>query len=227
MGRLKLTSSLEDQALARYVARQLSNLFPDRDIEPEEIAVALPRTLERLEFNFSHLKSARYFDGQHAKFDHLNTDQYCIFLYYLANTLHRMRGDPSTASKLFALNKALHAIDLFYEVEMPDVFGVQHPVGVVVGRAKLSNYLFLYQRCTIGGNLGLEYPTLGEGVVLFGDTAVVGRTTLGANTWVSVGTRIIDTDIAAGHVVIGDPRSLLLKAARRQVSEHFFRKPNV
>jgi serine O-acetyltransferase len=227
MERLKLASSLDQQALARYVARQLSHVFPDRDMEPDEIAVALPRTLERLEFNFSHLKSPHYFDGRQARFNHLNTDQYCVFLYYLANTLHRMQGDRSTAAKLFALNKALHAIDLFYEVEMPDVFGVQHPVGVVVGRAKLSNYLFLYQRCTIGGNLALEYPTLGEGVVLFGDTAVIGRTSLGANTWVSVGTRIIDSDIAGGQVVVGDPRSLTLKTARRQVGEHFFRKPSV
>lgn len=227
MAHVNLEMTLSPAALAQYVALQLSRFFPDRDVSADEISEALPRTLERVEFNFSHSKSGRYFDGKGARFDHLNTDQYCVFLYYLANTIHRSQGDRTTASKLYALNKALNGIDLFFEVEMPDVFGVQHPVGVVVGRAKLSNYLFLYQRCTIGGNLALEYPALEEGVVLFGDTAVVGRTKLGANTWVSVGTRIIDASIPGGNVVVGDPRALVLKPATRQVAEHFFRKPIV
>lgn len=224
MESVKLQLSLQPVSLARYVALQLSRFFPDRDVSPDEIAEFLPRTLERLDFNFSHSRSPRYFDGTSARFDHLNTDQYCVFLYYLANTIHRAKGDRATASKLYALNKALNGIDLYFEVEMPDVFGVQHPVGVVVGRARLSNYLFLYQRCTIGGNLALEYPTLKEGVVLFGDTAVVGRTTLGSNTWVSVGTRIIDSEIQGGHVVVGGPRALTLKVASRQVVNHFFRR---
>lgn len=223
MERLMLDSTLSPEALTKYVAHQLTHFFPDRQVTADELAAAVAHALPRVEFNFSHLKSGRYFDGKRARFDHLNTDQYCVFLYYLSNSIHRLNGDRAVAAKLYALNKALHGIDLFFEVEMPDIFGVQHPVGTVVGRAKLSNYLFLYQRCTIGGNLALEYPTLDEGVVLFGDTAIVGRSKLGRNTWISVGTKVIDTTIDGGHIVIGASPSLTLKASRRDVVGHFFR----
>ena len=40
------------------------------------------------------------------------------------------------AAKVYALNKALHAIDVFYEVELPDLFCLQHPLGTMPGRAR-------------------------------------------------------------------------------------------
>ena len=43
------------------------------------------------------------------------------------------------ASKAYCLNKALHAIDVFYEVELPEIFFLEHPLGTVLGRAKYSN----------------------------------------------------------------------------------------
>jgi len=220
---VQLAASPSD--LTRLVAKQISNFFPDRDVAPSEIEPHLPGTLDRLEFCFNRTRNEQYGNGTNARFDPLHTDQYAIFLYFLANTVHRANGNPAIATKLYALNKALHALDIFYAVSMPDVWGVQHPVGTVVGRATLSNYLFLYQRCTIGGNLDLEYPMLGEGVVLFGDTAIVGRSTIGANTWISIGSKVVNTDIRGDQVVFGQSPGLVTKAAKRRVVDHFFRVP--
>ena len=42
------------------------------------------------------------------------------------------------SDKLYALNKAMASVDLFYQVELPDIFTFDHPLGSVMGRASLS-----------------------------------------------------------------------------------------
>jgi serine O-acetyltransferase len=56
-------------------------------------------------------------------------------------------------------------LDAFYEVELPDVFAFQHPVGTVLGRGRYGNYFFVYQRCSVGANVAGRYPTIGESVI--------------------------------------------------------------
>ena len=174
--------SLDRDRLATYVARQLSTFFPDRDVTAHEIAAFHVRAVERMEHCFRHVRRKYFFDGTHACFNHLNTDQYAMYLYFLSNSVHRMEGEPALGAKVFALNKALHGLDVYYQVELPDIFAWQHPVGTVLGRGNYANYLFVYQRCTVGANLALTYPTFEEGVVLYGDTAIIGKSHIGANT---------------------------------------------
>ena len=78
-----------------------------------------------------------------------HTGQYAILLCYLARVAFEA-GDRETADRVYALNKALHGFDIFYEVELPNVFFMEHPVGTVLGRAKYSDRLFLGQNVTVG-----------------------------------------------------------------------------
>ena len=125
-------------------------------------------------------------------------DQYAIFLYYLANTAFREQPGHPIADKAYALNKALHALDAFYEVELPDVFAVQHPVGTVLGRASYSDYFICYHNCTVGANLDNDYPSFGRGIVMYGGSRVIGKTAVGDNTFVSTprSDRLIHIDAA-------------------------------
>lgn len=214
--------TLDRERLAAYLARQLSTMFPDRDVAATELTAYHDLALERLEHCFRHVRRKYFFDGTHACFDHLNTDQYAMYLYFVSNSVHRLEGDPALAAKIFALNKALHALDVYYQVELPDIFAWQHPVGTVLGRAKYGNYLFVYQRCTVGANLALEYPTFEEGVVLYGDTAVIGKTHVRKNTWVSVGTKVLDQDVGGDAVVFGRSPEIIAKRAKRDVVETLF-----
>ena len=50
-----------------------------------------------------------------------HTGQYAILLCYLARVAFEA-GDRETADRVYALNKALHGFDIFYEVELPNVF---------------------------------------------------------------------------------------------------------
>jgi len=183
--------SLSRTNLTLYVQKQLENLFPD-GANLSDLSPLVDLALGRVEYCFSRVRlKGFYADGQ-ARFAHWHCDQYAIFLYYLANSAFREKPGHPIADKAYALNKALHALDAFYEVELPDVFAVQHPVGTVLGRASYSDYFICYHNCTVGANLKNDYPSFGSGIVMYGGSRVIGRTTIGDNTFVSTGAIIID-----------------------------------
>ena len=183
--------SLSRTDLTHYVRKQFENLFPDgTDLGDLQRLVDL--ALGRIEHCFSRVRLKGFFANGEARFSHWHSDQYAIFLYYLANSAFRERPGHPIADKAYALNKALHALDAFYEVELPDVFAVQHPVGTVLGRASYSDYFMCYHNCTVGANLDNDYPAFGHGVVMYGGSRVIGKTVIGANSFVSTGAIVID-----------------------------------
>jgi serine O-acetyltransferase len=217
-----MKTTLSQHDLSSYVAQQLHYMFPDAAVAPYCLNENVGRALERLDFCFSHARIKYFVDGQQTRFNHRNTDQYAMFLYFLSNSIFRSGGDLALAEKTYALNKALHGIDVFYEVQLPDIFLFQHPVGTVLGRATYSNYLFVYQRCSVGSNLDGQYPRFGEGVVMFGGSTVIGNCAIGDNCWLSVGATIMDCDIASGSVVFGRTPNHVVKRTRRNVKREIF-----
>ena len=217
---MEMTLSRDD--LTRYVTRQAAAFFPDGQRPADELARPVARALERTEHSFSRINLKYFRESGAARFDHLHTDQYAMFLYFLANSVHRMEGDPRLASRIYALNKALHGVDAFYEVVLPDVFVFQHPVGTVLGRANYGNYFFVYQRCSVGSNLDGIYPTIGEGVVMFGGSAIIGGSTVGDNCWLSMGTVVMDASVPADSTVFGRSPDLTVKPTRRNVVRDLF-----
>jgi serine O-acetyltransferase len=174
MSSVKVRSSLGAEGLAAYAAAQVNAMFPDPDpVSADDLAPAVAAALPRLEHCFSHVANKYFFDGERAVFSHLHGDQYAMWLYLLANELHRQGGPASTCSKLFLLNKALHGVDAFYEVELPSVFLLVHPLGTVLGRGNYSDFFVAYQRCGVGSNNDV-YPTFGRHVTLRPGSAVLG-----------------------------------------------------
>lgn len=214
--------SLAQNDLVLYVARQVSSLFPDGTVTGSDLRVHVANALERLEHCFSHLNIKYFFDGKETRFNHLHTDQYAMFLYFLCNVIYRTGGDLALASKVYGLNKALHSVDVFYEVALPDIFAFQHPVGTVLGRGTYSNYFFVYQRCSIGSNLSGHYPTLGEGVVMFGGSGIIGNCTIGSNCWLSVGTLLADANAPPDSLVFGQSPHNVFRATKRNVIRDLF-----
>lgn len=217
-----MRTSLSRHALAEYVRAQVQAFFPDRPLGPQELQVHVDEALERLEHCFAHIRVKYYSDGRHTTFDHLHTDQWTTFLYFLSNTIHRSESNPPLAQKVYALNKALHSIDVSYAVELPAIFAFQHPVGTVVGRGRFSDYLLIYQRCSVGSNLNGSYPSLGQGVVMFGGSSVIGDCTLGDNVWISAGTTVMDQSVPSSKVVFGSSPNLIVKDAKRDAVREMF-----
>ena len=219
-----MIQSLDDKTLAEYVTKQLNNLFPDNEIKSSVLQAFVRKAVKRLEYCFSRINVKYFFDGKNVLFNHLNTDQYAMFLYYLSNTIWMEEKNNIIASKVYYLNKSLNGLDIFYEVMLPEIFLLTHPVGTVLGRGKFSDYFVAYQRVTIGGNKNLEYPTLGKGVAIYGGGSIIGKCNIGDNCLISFGTIVMEKDIPANMVVFGYHPDIQYKPTSKSVIERYFRK---
>jgi serine O-acetyltransferase len=211
--------SLEKGALVEYVRNQLDHFFPDGR-SSAEIEAHIDQVLNRVEYCFRAI-SGRYFraDAHETRFNHLNTDQYAMFLYLLSNTLFRDGTDPRLCEKVFYLNKLLNGVDVFYEVELPSIFCFCHPIGTVLGRAQYSDYFLVYQGCTIGaarelGSERNEYPILGKYVALYQGASVLGRCMIGDNCKIAANSLVLDQDVSDNQIYIGAPTQHILKENR-------------
>lgn len=156
-------------------------------------------------------------------FDPLHSTQYCQFLYYLANTIWAAEGASPLCTKLFVLNKMLNGIDLFYEIKMPEVFFIGHSVGIVLAKASYENYLVLYQNSTVGKNHGVA-PVIESGVIMYPNTAIIGRCHVRSGTVISQGVGVVNQDTPGNCLVFCDfGKSLKFKQNKRNILEDIFR----
>lgn len=206
--------TLSHDQLASYVTRQVNRLFDDgQPVLEDDVLALLPQALARLEHCFAHINNKYFFDGTSAVFNHLHGDQYSMFLYLLCNTAYNAGANIGVPAKLFLLNKSLHGIDAFYEVELPSIFLFVHPIGTVLGRGQYADYLLVYQRCGVGSNHDI-YPTLGPYTTLRPGSAVLGQCTLGRNNTLAAESLLLDCDLPNDSVYIGNPRDFVLRPAK-------------
>lgn len=211
---MKIRASLPPERLAALAARQCDSLLPDGNpVAPELLMEAVPTALERLEHCFQAVDNKYFFDGKAAVFNHFHGDQYCMWLYLLANQLHAGGGPAEVCAKLFSLNKALHGCDLFYEVALPSIFLVVHPLGTVLGRGEYSDYFVAYQRVGVGSNRDI-YPRFGRHVTLRPGAAVLGNCTIGDRCQIATESLVLDRDLPSDTLYIGGPRDAALKPNR-------------
>jgi serine O-acetyltransferase len=217
----RLTTSLDTVGLCRLAGQQADNLYPDgRSVPADGLQDSAQRAMERLEHCFSHVNNRYFFDGTGAVFDHLHGDQYAMWLYFLANQLHRDGAPDHWCKKLFLLNKSLHGCDIYYEVALPPVFLLVHPLGTVLGRANYQDHLLVYQRCGVGSNHDV-YPQLGRHLSLRPGSSVLGRCIVGDNVTIAAESLVLDRDVAENTTYIGNPRDLVTHA--RHGTENIWR----
>jgi serine O-acetyltransferase len=224
---IKFTMSLSVDDLTAYIAGQMDALFPDQFPVRPHLKKYVAAALERMEHCILRVALKGFHterDGP--RYHHLHTDQHAIFLYYLSNTVHRMGGPTPVMEKAYALNKALHGLDVYYAVELPDVFALAHPVGTVLGRATYNDYFLAYQNVTVGGDLAVNHAVIGKGVVMYGGSRIVGQTTVGDNCLISAGTSILGGEVPSGHVAFGQHPNVQTKPTRHDVIKDIF-KPAV
>ncbi|MFB9244010.1 hypothetical protein IV454_00605 [Massilia antarctica] len=211
-----------EQVIA-YTCQQVATFFPGMEAAALErvIATHWDTAMARLQRCIDQVKM--WPQGQ---FNHLNSSQYCQYLYFLSNSIwreDRSEEGLGVVTRLFLLNKALNGIDLFYEIDLPEVFFIGHSVGIVLAKATYGSHLVLYQNSTVGKNHGVA-PVLGDGVILYPNSAIVGRCRIGANTAVSQGTGVINRDTPGDCMVFaGTAGALAIKPSKRLLIADFFR----
>jgi serine O-acetyltransferase len=202
--------------LAGYVCRQLENFYPDGHDSRTSIEVALPRALTRAK---NCIRQVRVWQSG---FDPLMSGQYATFLYFLSNEVWRSQADGATATRLFLLNKALHGLELFYEVALPEIFLIGHTPGLTFAKATYGTHLVFHQSCTVGHKLVGERPVLEDRIVMFPNSMVIGRCRIRSNTVIAPGVCLVDTDTPGNCYVLPGPGRPIFKPAKREVWRDYF-----
>ncbi len=201
--------------LAALVSRQLRNLFCLRAGKEKALLEAgIGAALEQCEHCFARTPNKYYSRDGEPYFNPFHSGQYSIFLYFLSRSIFLQAPAARTlADRVYCLNKALNGLDLFYEVRMPHVFFLDHPVGSVLGRAIYGEGFSFSQNCTVGNNKGV-YPVIGSNVRMMAGSMVLGSCKIGDNVILSARSYVKDTDIPPGSIVFGTTPNLVLKPQR-------------
>lgn len=217
--------SLLPQQLERYVLALVRNQFPDDYAPAYDVSALLMRALERMEHCFSKIHRKYYQEEDCAVFDHLNSDHFASFLYFFSNTVWRETGDTSLPTRLFYLNKAMHGLDLFYSVEMPDIFLLVHPLGTVLGNAKYKDYLVVYQNVTVGADEAGVYPVFDTGTVLYAKSTVIGACEFGKNVVLGANAFVLNANVPGNSLVVGHYPLNRISPTSLSVQKRIFEKP--
>lgn len=203
-----MSNKISRNELISLIDKQLNNFFNDIDLTTIETNIDI--ALSRTEYCLTSIENKYYYKDGKFQFNPYHSGQYSIFLYYLANSIYLSGILNDITDKVYYLNKIMNSVDWYYEINLPDKFAVEHPIGSVLGRANYSNKFFIYQGVTVGGNKGL-YPKLGENVLLYSNSTILGNTIIGDNVIVSSGSYIKDESIPSCSMVFGKSPNLIIK----------------
>lgn len=207
--------TLPKENILKQLIKQLSNFFEITDEDIRVLMSCVDEVLNKCEYNFKHSDN-KYYKSRigGGKFDLGHSVQYMIFLYYLSNLLYRQGGYNGLCDKVYYLNKIMNGVDLFYAIELPPVFGAEHPLGSIMGRAKYGEGFFFYQGCTVGGTRKgeqLHYPQIGKNVKMYANSSILGKCDIGDNVQIGAGCIVKNQDVPSNSIVFGQSPNLIIK----------------
>lgn len=208
--------TLPKENILKQLVKQLSNFFEISEEDIHAIDLSIDDALEKCEYNFEHSGNNYYKSRMGGgKFDACHSVQYMIFLYYMSNLLYQRGGCNGLCDKVYYLNKIMNGVDLFYAIELPSIFGAEHPLGTIMGRAEYGDGFFFYQGCTVGGDRdkqgNLYYPKIGSNVRMYAHSAIIGKCVIGNNAQIGAGAIVKNQDVPANSVVFGESPNLIIK----------------
>ena len=210
-----MQTSLDQDKILKYLALQLSTTFPDGN-NLNDLAQVVPKALNKLSHCFTNsIYTQNYRDGQ-CYFDHLNADQYVIFVYYCSTISFFDFSNSVLATKLFYLNKVLHSFHCMFDTILPEIFLILHGAGIVLGKASYADNLVVMHGCTVGANKNFETPTLGKYLLMYPNSSIIGKCNIGDNVCIANGAFLKDEIIASNSVVFGSSPNLIIKPNKKE-----------
>lgn len=203
-----LECDIDNDTLLAILIHRLRNFFFIDDNEVVLIKKYHNNILEKLQTCFLGIENKYFQKNDRAYFSYSHSGQYLIYLYFYSKVFSNLKHPLK--DKFYYLNKIMHGVDLYCEIDLPCIFFFEHPLGLVLGRAVYGENFFAMQGCTVGGNKGI-YPVIGENVKMFSDSKIIGASKIGNNVWISANTYIKDQDVPSNTIVFGSSPNLIFK----------------
>lgn len=189
------------------LVRQLKSFWSVEIQDTDRMKKSIQSALQETEKSFG-VSENKYFAAN--GFSVFNSVQYSVFLYYLAKKV----GGGVLADQLYYLNKIMNGVDWYWQVDLPEHFIAEHPIGTVLGRAEYGDYLCVYQGVTVGGirKAGkLYYPSLGGYNILYSNASVLGDSHIGSHVIIGANTFVRNETIPSHSIVVGCSPDLRIK----------------
>jgi serine O-acetyltransferase len=195
------------QAFEDYLKAQLQIV----GLEIGSVRGALAGVYARVERQFARIRN-KYFtaDGEPV-LRVANNAQYTIFLYHLSRAAFAA-GEREKADRIYSLLRMASGIDLYYEVELPDLWFCDHPLGTVIGRGRFDKAasLVLSQNCNIGNNKQ-TYPVINGNLYMYPNSSLLGDARIEGNVVLGNGACAIDAGTLKDCMVFGRSPDLTIK----------------
>ena len=121
----------------------------------------------------------------------------------------------------------MHSVDIFYSVMLPKIFCVAHPLGTILGHAKYSDYLYVYQNVTVGSTNDGIYPEFGKFIALSSNTSIIGDCKVGNNVLFGGNSFIINKHIPDNSLVLGHYPNNRVVENKTPVFERLFERKDL
>lgn len=215
-----INQSLDNKGLATYLSKQLNNFFPDNDeVTVPQMLSYVSAAEDRVYHCFNGIRKKYFNEGSVTKFNHLISDQYCMYIYMLANHIYKNGGEEHVSTKLYYLNKALHSVDIFYTTQLPSIFLLVHPIGTILGRAEFSDYFIAYQGCTVGCLNEGVFPVFKGRTIMYANSSVLGTSEIGNNVCFAAGATVANQSIPSNKTVFGSSPSISLRDNMKDIHD--------
>lgn len=155
-----------------------------------------------------------------------NQGFHSVALYRLSNCFSSVRFFGFLGKFFQCLNRLLYGVDIDYRATFAPGLEIVHGNGIVVGGlVKSEGPVILFQGVTLGnggifgdkirveGEEVQKQPVLGENVVIFPNSMILGPVKIGSNSYIGAGS-VITEDIP-DNVIAYNERSLCLKNKRK------------
>lgn len=212
--------SLENNNLAGFIASQLNHFFPDNHPIKDGDIIEYINDAEVKAFKcFKGIPKKYFNEGNKVFFNHLQSDQYAMYLCMLSRFIYENYKNEKLATKIYYLNKALHSIDIYFRTELPDIFLFVHPLGSILGRAKFADYFIMYQNCTVGCLNEGVFPIFTGKTIMYSNSSILGNCTIGDNVCIASGTSVVNSDIPSNTIVMGEYPNYTFKENKKDIFE--------
>ena len=100
----------------------------------------------------------------------------------------------------------MNSCEIYWNVELPDHFVVEHPIGTVLGKAMYGDFFCVYQGVTVGANFEGDdciWPAIGNNVTMYANSTIIGNCHIGSNVIIAASAFLIDCDVPDNSIVYG------------------------
>lgn len=92
---------------------------------------------------------------------------------------------------------------------------------VIVGGAKIGEYVMIHPNVLIGGQIYVGCPTIGNRVFIGNGAKIIGKIQIGNDVFIAPGT-IVVKDIPSGSVVVGNPARIINMNGADYVNQYLY-----